>query len=425
MNILVIGSGGREHALCWKLRQSPATGELYCAPGNGGTASDAVNVDIDISEHRHVVDFCKEKNIDLVVVGPESPLAVGIVDDLEKEGINAFGPSYAAARMESSKIFAKELMGRYNIPTAAFRIFDDFNRAEEYIRAEGAPIVVKAYGLAAGKGVIVTDNVEEAVTAAREMLVEKKFKSAGSRIIVERCLFGEEASILVLVDGENIIPLATSQDHKRAYDGDLGPNTGGMGAYSPAPVIDDGLFREIMDTVIRPTIQALRKEGITYKGVLYAGLMITEDGPKALEFNVRFGDPETQVILPRMKSDLAELLMAAAKGDLSGRSVEWEEDECVCVVLASAGYPGDYEKGKKITGLKEAEEAGAIVFHAGTSAKDGEIYTSGGRVLNVAGKGRGIKEAVANTYKAVEKIHFEGMYYRKDIGYRAIARVNA
>jgi phosphoribosylamine--glycine ligase len=322
MNILVIGSGGREHALCWKLRQSPATGELYCAPGNGGTASDAVNVDIDISEHRHVVDFCKEKNIDLVVVGPESPLAVGIVDDLEKEGINAFGPSYAAARMESSKIFAKELMGRYNIPTAAFRIFDDFNRAEEYIRAEGAPIVVKAYGLAAGKGVIVTDNVEEAVTAAREMLVEKKFKSAGSRIIVERCLFGEEASILVLVDGENIIPLATSQDHKRAYDGDLGPNTGGMGAYSPAPVIDDGLFREIMDTVIRPTIQALRKEGITYKGVLYAGLMITEDGPKALEFNVRFGDPETQVILPRMKSDLAELLMAAAKGDLSGRSVE-------------------------------------------------------------------------------------------------------
>ena len=425
MNILVIGSGGREHALCWKLRQSPATGELYCAPGNGGTASDAVNVDIDISEHRHVVDFCKEKNIDLVVVGPESPLAVGIVDDLEKEGINAFGPSYAAARMESSKIFAKELMGRYNIPTAAFRIFDDFNRAEEYIRAEGAPIVVKAYGLAAGKGVIVTDNVEEAVTAAREMLVEKKFKSAGSRIIVERCLFGEEASILVLVDGENIIPLATSQDHKRAYDGDLGPNTGGMGAYSPAPVIDDGLFREIMDTVIRPTIQALRKEGITYKGVLYAGLMITEDGPKALEFNVRFGDPETQVILPRMKSDLAELLMAAAKGDLSGRSVEWEEDECVCGVLASAGYPGDYEKGKKITGLKEAEEAGAIVFHAGTSAKDGEIYTSGGRVLNVAGKGRGIKEAVANTYKAVEKIHFEGMYYRKDIGYRAIARVNA
>jgi phosphoribosylamine--glycine ligase len=425
MNILVIGAGGREHAICWKLRQSSATEELFCAPGNGGTASDAVNVDIDISEHRQVVDFCKEKNIGLVVVGPEAPLAVGIVDDLEKEGINAFGPSYAAARMESSKIFAKELMGRYNIPTAPFRIFDDFERAEEHIRAEGAPIVVKAYGLAAGKGVIVTDNVEEAVTAAREMLVEKKFESAGSRIIVERCLFGEEASILVLTDGENIIPLATSQDHKRVYDGDLGPNTGGMGAYSPAPVIDEKLFEEIMGTVIRPTIQALRKEGITYKGVLYAGLMITEDGPKTLEFNVRFGDPETQVILPRMKSDLAELLMAAAKGDLSGRSVEWEEDECVCVVLASAGYPGGYEKGKKISGLKEAEEAGAVVFHAGTKAENGEIYTSGGRVLNVVGKGRGIKEAVANTYKAVEKIHFEGMHYRKDIGYKAIARVNA
>ncbi len=425
MNILVIGSGGREHALCWKLRQSPATEKLYCAPGNGGTASDAVNVDINVPEHRQVVDFCKEKNIDLVIVGPEAPLAVGIVDDLEKEGINAFGPSYAAARMESSKIFAKELMGRYNIPTAPFRIFDDFERAEEYIRAEGAPIVVKAYGLAAGKGVIVTGNVEEAVTAAREMLVEKKFKSAGSRIIVERCLFGEEASILVLTDGENIIPLATSQDHKRAYDGDTGPNTGGMGAYSPAPVIDEKLFEEIMGTVIRPTIQALRKEGITYKGVLYAGLMITEDGPKTLEFNVRFGDPETQVILPRMKSDLAELLLAAAKGDLSGRSAEWEEDECVCVVLASAGYPGGYEKGKKISGLKDAKEAGAVVFHAGTKAGNGGVYTSGGRVLNVVGKGRGIKEAVANTYKAVEKIHFDGMHYRKDIGYKAIARVGA
>ncbi|MGB2601470.1 MAG: phosphoribosylamine--glycine ligase [Candidatus Omnitrophota bacterium] len=425
MNVLVIGSGGREHALCWKLKQSPLVNDLYCAPGNGGTALDAVNVDVNVFEHQEVIEFCKEKNIDLVVVGPEAPLAVGITDDLEKEGINVFGPSYAAARMESSKIFSKELMGRYNIPTAAFRIFDDFDKAEEYIRSKGAPIVVKAYGLAAGKGVVVTDNVEEAVAAAKDMLVEKKFDAAGSKIIVEECLFGEEASILVLTDGENIIPLATSQDHKRAYDGDSGPNTGGMGAYSPAPVIDDALFEKIIETIIRPTIEALGKEDIVYKGVLYAGLMMTEDGPKVLEYNVRFGDPETQVILPRMRSDLADLLMATAKGELSGKTAEWDQDECVCVVLAAGGYPASYEKGKKITGLEEAAEEGAVVFHAGTRAEGDDIVTSGGRVLNVTGKGHGIKEAVANTYKAAGKIHFDGMHYRKDIGYKAIARVNA
>jgi phosphoribosylamine--glycine ligase len=425
MNVLVIGSGGREHALCWKLRQSPLVDELYCAPGNGGTALDAVNVDINVSEHQQVIEFCKEKSVELVVVGPEAPLAVGITDDLEKEGINVFGPSYAAARMESSKIFAKELMGRYNIPTAAFRIFDDFAKAEEYIRSKGAPIVVKAYGLAAGKGVIVTNDVEEAVSTAKDMLVEEKFGSAGSKIIVEDCLFGEEASILVLTDGKNIIPLATSQDHKRAYDGDTGPNTGGMGAYSPAPVIDDSLFKKVIETIIRPTIEALGKEDIVYKGVLYAGLMITEDGPKVLEYNVRFGDPETQVILPRMKSDLAQLLLATAQNELEGKTVEWDSDECVCVVLASGGYPGSYEKGKKITGLEEAAAEGAVIFHAGTRTEGDGIVTSGGRVLNVTAKGSDIKEAVANTYKAVEKIHFDGMHYRKDIGYKAIARVNA
>ena len=425
MNVLVIGSGGREHALCWKLRQSSMVKDLYCAPGNGGTALDAVNVDIDISEHQQVAEFCEEKDIELVVVGPEAPLAVGITDYLEKEGINVFGPSYAAARMESSKIFAKELMGRYNIPTAGFRIFDDFDKAEEYIRSKGAPLVVKAYGLAAGKGVIVTEDVEEAVTAARDMIVEKKFGGAGSRIIVEECLFGEEASILVVTDGKNIIPLATSQDHKRAYDGDAGPNTGGMGAYSPAPVIDDALFEKITETIVRPTIEALAKENIVYKGVLYAGLMITADGPKVLEYNVRFGDPETQAILPRMKSDLAQLLLATAKGELEGKTVEWDRDECVCVVLASGGYPGSYEKGKKITGLEEAVAEGAVVFHAGTRTEGDDIVTSGGRVLNVTAKGPDIKEAVANTYRAVGKIHFDGMHYRKDIGYKAIARVNA
>ena len=422
MNILVIGTGGREHALCWKLRQSPLVADIFCATGNGGTIADAVNVDLDVNDHNRVIDICKEKNIDLVVVGPEAPLAVGIADNLEGAGIKVFGPSYAASRMESSKIFAKELLGRYNIPTAAFRVFDDFKKAEKYIRETGAPIVVKAYGLAAGKGVVIAQDVEEAVKAAETMLVEKVFGSAGQRIIVEECLTGEEASIIVITDGHNIIPLASSQDHKRVFDGDNGPNTGGMGAYSPAPVIDGGLFNEIMETVIRPTIEGLQNEGILYKGVLYAGLMMTDAGPRVLEYNVRFGDPETQVILPRMKTDLAELLMAAAEGDLSGREVQWDERECVCVVLASGGYPGKYEKGKIITGLEEAEKEGALVFHAGTRAENGKIITSGGRALNVVGMGRGIKEAVVNTYRAVEKIHFDGMHCRKDIGHRAIAR---
>jgi len=423
MNVLVIGSGGREHTLCWKIKQGADVKNIYCAPGNGGTAIDAVNVDLDVSEHGKVIDFCREKKIDLVVVGPEAPLAVGITDDLEKEGINVFGPSYAAARMESSKIFAKELMGRYNIPTAAFRIFDDFEKAEEYIKEKGVPIVVKAYGLAAGKGVIVAEKTEEAIDAARDMLVKRTFGSAGDKIIVEEFLTGEEASILVITDGENIIPLVSSQDHKRVYDGDQGPNTGGMGAYSPAPVISDDLYKKVIETIVRPTIDGLKNEGIQYKGVLYVGLMIAEGVPKVLEYNVRFGDPETQVILPRMRSDLADLLLSAAKGDLSGKTVEWDERDCVCVVLASGGYPGSYENGKKITGIGEAEEEGAVVFHAGTTMDKSDLLTSGGRVLNVVGAGMGIKEAADNTYKSVEKIHFEGMHYRKDIGYRAIARV--
>jgi phosphoribosylamine--glycine ligase len=423
MNILVIGSGGREHTLCWKLRQSPDVKDLYCAPGNGGTLTDAVNVDLSVTEHQEVIDFCREKSIDLVVVGPEAPLAVGIADNLENAGISVFGPSYAASRMESSKIFAKELMGRYNVPTASFRIFDDFKKAKDHIYSVGSPVVVKAYGLAAGKGVIIAEDVKTAVEAAKAMLVKGEFGSAGQKIIVEEYLTGEEASILVMTDGSNIIPLASSQDHKRVYDGDSGPNTGGMGAYSPAPVISDGFFDEIMETIIRPTINGLHNEGIVYKGVLYVGLMITDSGPKVLEYNVRFGDPETQAILPRMKSDLAELVMGVANGDLSGKTIEWDERECVCVVLASGGYPGNYEKGKRITGLKEAINEGALIFHAGTRLENGEPVTSGGRVLNVVGMGRGIKEAAANTYRAVSKIHFDGMHYRKDIGYRAIARI--
>ncbi len=425
MNILVIGAGGREHALCWKLRQGQSVDKLYCAPGNGGTLQVAENVDIDVSDHHKVKDFCKDKKIDLVVVGPEAALSQGITDVLEPEGIIVFGPSYAASRMESSKIFAKQLMGSCSIPTAAFRIFDDIKKAEEYIKDKGAPLVVKADGLAAGKGVIVASTEEEAITAAREMLVDKKFGSAGKRIIVEECLQGEEVSILVVTDGETILPLASSQDHKRVFDGDKGPNTGGMGAYSPAPVVSEELFKEVIETIVEPTIKGLREEGIPYKGVLYTGIMLTEDGPKVLEYNVRFGDPETQAILPRIKSDLAEVLMAAGRGELGRKTIEWDERECVCVVLAAGGYPGSYEKGKRITGIEDAQEEGAVIFHAGTKWENGHLLTNGGRVLNVTGMGNNIEEAVSNTYKAVSKIQFDGVHYRRDIAYRAIGRIKS
>ncbi len=423
MNILVIGSGGREHALCWKIKQSPKTADLYCMPGNGGTAECAINCDVDILDNNAVRDFCKEKKIDLVVVGPEVPLSRGITDVLESEGINVCGPSYAASRLESSKIFAKELMGRYSVPTAGFRTFKKAERAEAYIREVGSPVVVKADGLAAGKGVIVAETVPEAVRAVKEILEDKVFGSAGNKIIVEECLRGEEASVLVMSDGKNIIPLVSSQDHKRIHDDDTGPNTGGMGAYSPAPVVDEKLFEEINNTIIRPIIDGLAEEGTPYKGVLYAGVMITELGLKVLEFNVRFGDPETQAILPRLKTDLVDLLMATAKGDLSGIQLEWDDRDCIAVVLASEGYPGKYEKGRRITGIKDAQKEGAIVFHAGTKVQDGSLLTSGGRVLSVVGMGDGIRKAIENTYTGVEKIHFEGMTYRKDIGHRAVKRL--
>jgi phosphoribosylamine--glycine ligase len=396
--------------------------KVYCAPGNAGTAGDAENSDIDISDHKRVIEFCREKSVDLVVVGPEAPLAVGIADELENAKIKVFGPTYAGARLESSKIFAKELMGEYGIPTAGFKIFDYIGNAAEYLQKARYPLVVKAYGLAAGKGVVIAGSEEEAVKAAEDMLVNKVFGSAGEQIIIEDFLEGEEASILTVTDGKNIIPLATSQDHKRANDGDTGPNTGGMGAYSPAPVITDELYDRIIREILVPTVKGLRKEGITYRGVLYAGVMITADGPKVLEYNVRFGDPETQVVLPRMKSDLAELLMAAASGDISSVEVEWDDRDYVCVVLASGGYPEKYEKGKKISGLDEALDSGALVFHAGTEEKNGDILTSGGRVLGVVGRGKGIEKAIESTYRGVEKIRFDGMQYRNDIGHRALAR---
>jgi len=395
-------------------------------PGNGGTGNIAVNVtEVDPADNNAIKGFCLAKKIDLVVVGPEAALARGITDVLEEAGIKVCGPSYVAARLEASKIFAKELMARYNIPTAEFRIFDDVAKAEKYINSVGVPVVIKADGLAAGKGVVVATTIEEAVNAAKAMLEDKIFGSAGHKIIVEECLGGEEVSILVITDGKKIVPLATSQDHKRVFNDDKGPNTGGMGAYSPASIADKKMLDQINKTILQPTINGMRKEGMTFKGILYAGLMITKNGPKVLEYNVRFGDPETQAILPRMKSDIVDIFEEVAFGRIESSSIKWENKTAVCVVLASGGYPGDFEKGKEITGIKEAEKEGVMVFHAGTAMKDGKLVTAGGRVLNVVGTGKNIEKALEQAYKGIKKIKFDGMHYRTDIGYREVKRTAA
>jgi phosphoribosylamine--glycine ligase len=427
MNILVVGSGGREHALVWKLRQSPGVERVFCAPGNGGIAQLAECVDIGVEDVARLVDFARQKNIALTVVGPEASLACGIADAFIGAGLRIFAPCKAAAKLEASKVFAKELMRKYRVPTAAFKVFDHPVAACAYIDSLQAPCVVKADGLAAGKGVVVASTAEEAKAAVRAMMIERVFADAGARVIVEERLQGEEASILVLTDSRDVIPLASSQDHKRVFDGDKGPNTGGMGAYSPAPVVTEGLMYEIMKEIVSPTVQGLRNEGIDYRGVLYAGVMVTQDGPKALEFNVRFGDPETQAILPRLQSDLAQVMCAVADGTLGNvvraGGLRWDPRACVCVVCASKGYPGDYEKGKVIRGLESvAQMKDAMVFHAGTSARGADILTSGGRVLGVTGLGAGVKDALLTAYAAVGKISFEGMHFRKDIGYRALAR---
>jgi phosphoribosylamine--glycine ligase len=431
MRILVIGSGGREHALCWKIAQSRLCDKLFCSPGNAGIAKIAQRVDIKAEDIGKLLDFSRREKIDLTVVGPEVPLSLGIADEFKKYGLKIFGPDKSAARLEASKVFSKELMARHNVPTADFKAFDNIEEADKYIDKIGAPCVIKADGLAAGKGVVVAKTAAEAKQAVVAMMKEKAFGDAGNRIIIEECLQGQEASILVITDSNEVIALASAQDHKRVFDNDLGPNTGGMGVYSPAPVVTPGLLKEVMERVIYPTIKGLNKEGIKYCGVLYAGIMITKDGPKTLEFNVRFGDPETQAILPRLKSDLAEVMLAAAEGNLSRiKKLDWYNDACVCVVLSSKGYPGDYEKGKEIYGLDEAEKMkGIAVFHAGTEARtindvgqkqEIEYLTNGGRVLGVSGLGQTIKEAIVNTYRAVEKINFEGMHYRRDIGRRAL-----
>lgn len=427
MKVLLIGSGGREHCLAWKIAQSPLVGKIYCAPGNGGTALVAENIDIRAADIDSLARFALKERIDLTVVGPELPLVEGIVDRFENKGLKIFGPGKELAYLEGSKVFAKQMMKKFGIPTADFRIFDNPQKAKTYIKEKGAPIVLKADGLAAGKGVIVAKSIEEALEAVDLIMVEKKFAEAGDKIIVEDCLEGEEASILIFTDGKSIVPLASSQDHKPIFDGDLGPNTGGMGAYSPAPVVEEVVFEELNKNIFYPLIQGLREEGKVYKGVLYAGLMIKDRCPYVLEFNVRFGDPETQVILPKLKSDLVEVMLKTVEGDLVDVNLDWDQRFCLGVVLTSGGYPGNYIKGKTITGLdKLKNEKDIFVFHAGTrlsstrQSPDPVFLTDGGRVITVAGLGNTVKEVRNKVYKAIDGISFEDMYYRKDIGNKAL-----
>lgn len=423
MKILVVGSGGREHALVWKIAQSKRVDKIFCAPGNGGIREIAELIDIKADDVDGLLRFAKEDKIDLTIAGPEAPLVKGIVDGFQAEGLKIFGPTKDLAMLEGSKVFAKETMRKFGVPTADFKVFSDAAKAREYLREIGVPIVVKADGLAAGKGVIVAQNVEEADEAIDDILIKKIFGAAGDRLIIEDCLEGEEASILVFSDGKNIVPLVSSQDHKRIFDNDKGRNTGGMGAYSPAPVVSDRLFDEIIKKVFTPIIGGFAKEGKFYKGVLYGGIMITGKGPMVLEFNVRFGDPETQVMLPRLKSDLVDVMLACIDGDLDKMELEWDRRACLCVVAASKGYPGVYEKHKRISGLEDvANIKDSVVFHAGTSSENGKIFTSGGRVLGITGLGKDIKSARDAAYRTVEKIRFEGMQYRRDIGDKAIGR---
>jgi phosphoribosylamine--glycine ligase len=423
MKVLVIGGGGREHTIVWKLAQSRLVDRIYCTPGNAGISEIAECVEIESKDFSALVDFVKYEWVDMTIVGPEEPLARGIVDAFEHEGRRIVGPTKAAAQLEGSKVFAKEFMRRHRIPTADYKVFSSYLHAEEYVRMKGAPIVIKADGLAAGKGVIVASTVDVAIDGLRSIMKDRIFGDAGNRIVVEQCLTGEEASYMVFTDGKSIVPMASSQDHKRVFDDDQGPNTGGMGAYSPAPVVTPEVEALVMDTVMRPMITGLREEGITYKGVLYAGLMIRDGKPMVLEFNCRLGDPEAQPILSRLRSDLMEISFAIVDQKLSDVAVEWKHDASVCVVLASGGYPGSYEKGKVISGLGEVKKMDrVVVFHAGTAFVDDAIVTNGGRVLGVTATGEDIRAAKARAYEAAGKISFEGMHYRRDIADRALSR---
>ncbi len=423
MRVLVVGSGGREHALVWKLRQSPQAEAVLCAPGNAGIAAEAECVPVAADDLRGLVRLAKERGVDLTVVGPELPLTMGLVDRFRDAGLVAFGPSAAAARLEGSKAFTKELLRQLEVPTAFFGAFTDADEAARYVREVGAPVVVKADGLAAGKGVFICQTVEAALDAVDKLMRGRIFDDAGATVVVEEFLEGEEVSFMALTDGTTILPLVSSQDHKRVHDGDQGANTGGMGAYSPAPVLTSALHKRVMREVMEPVVRGLGRRGVPYTGVLYAGLMVQGDRAKVLEFNVRFGDPEAQVILARLRSDLVDLMLRACSGRLAGTTIDWDPRPAVCVVLSAEGYPGAVDKGRPITGLERLDDwQHGKVFHAGTRRADGAVVTDGGRVLGVTALGGTLEGAVAEAYGAIEHIHWPGMHYRRDIGHRALAR---
>lgn len=419
MNVAVIGGGGREHTLAWKLAQSPSVEKLYALPGSDAMADVAECVPIGVEELDRIADFAAEKGIDMIVVGPEVPLTEGIADVCQKKGIAVFGPNKAAAQMEGSKVFAKNLMKKYHVPTASYESFTDGNAAKEYIHKMGAPIVVKADGLAAGKGVVVAQTVEEAVDAVNAMMEDHIFGASGGRIVIEECMVGEESSLLAFVDGKTIVPMIPAQDHKRIFDNDEGPNTGGMGAYAPAPVLTPELVQTVYDTILVPVVQGLAKEGITYQGCLYAGLMITADGPKVVEFNCRFGDPETQAVLPLLDGDLAQIMYACTQGTLRSDMVHWKPGSACCVIMASKGYPASSHKGDVISGL-DAVDDDVVVFHSGTKKVDGVYQTHGGRVLGVTALGEDLKAAIDKAYANVRRISFDGQQVRSDIGAKGL-----
>ena len=421
MNVLLIGSGGREHALAWKLSQSPGCETLYCAPGNAGIEQCATCVSLAIDDHSAIIEFCEDNKIEFVVIGPEAPLVAGLADDLANADIGVFGPSTQAAQLEGSKGFTKDLCREFNIPTADYSRFSDAVDAIDYLDEMAMPVVIKADGLAAGKGVVIAEDYQQAKEAI-EACFDGSFGEAGHEVVIEEFLFGEEASLFALCDGSSAVLLGTAQDHKRAYDGDNGPNTGGMGAYSPAPVLSQKLIDQAMTGIIVPTLAGMHKRGHPFKGILYAGLMLTNDGPQLIEYNVRFGDPECQVIMPRLKSDLLELMIAASEGSILEVEVEWEDRAALSVVMASKGYPGSYDKNTAIDGVAEAEASGALVFHAGTAIVGDQLEAIGGRVLNVTGMGETVSEAQANAYRGVESIRWENGFFRTDIGWRAVAR---
>lgn len=419
MKVLVVGGGGREHAIVWKLSQSPKIEKIYCAPGNPGIGQLAECVDIGVNEIEKLADFAEEKSMDLTFVGPEDPLLAGIVDCFEERGLSIFGPNQHAALLEGSKTFAKELMEKYHIPTAEYASFTRYEDALEYVHRVGAPIVIKADGLAAGKGVVVAMTLSEAEEALSSMMKDEIFGSAGAKVVVEEFLVGEELTLLSFVDGPTVKPMVPSQDHKPVFDGDLGPNTGGMGTYSPVPQMPQSLVDQVVQEIVIPTAQAMVQEGCPFRGILYTGLMITEKGPKVIEYNARFGDPETQVVLPRLKTDLLDIFIAAVSGELGNVDIQWTEETAVCVIMASGGYPGPYRKGDEIKGLDHIHDQ-ALVFHAGTTQKDGKVVTNGGRVLGVTSIGQSVQEARDRAYEAVKQIQFEGAHYRTDIAQKAL-----